>query len=202
MVWQYRFTPGSNLPLQQQHQCRPQEWCQGCPSTSSLHHPCIPMEKTWSQGKEALISASQDWKSIIHLLVHAEIISVTCYTKFHGSFSRKGQDPCTSLLPLPQVLQAILMGKKCSKFPEEQKTRWLQWKLHRAQTYPLTCSWTGQSAYVAVPLTGTSRSQKPLSTWKPLEMLEQEQGYAVMLRLIRISLFSQSFAPLQPQQAI
>lgn len=39
---------------------------------------------------------SQHWKSRTHFLVHTEIIPITCYTKFHSSFSRKGQDPCPS----------------------------------------------------------------------------------------------------------
>lgn len=168
-------------------------------STPSMH----PYRENMATKKRRMNLNMSELK-IRNISLHAGIIPVTCYTMFHGSFCRKGKDPCSScppLLQIPQVLQAIRTWKKCPKFSGGTKTRQLQWKLHRAQTYPLTCSWTGQSAYV-VPLTGSSRLQKPLPSTKSLDLLEQEHGYSVLLLFLRISLSSHSFAPVQPQQPI
>lgn len=91
--------------------------------------------------------------------MHAETIPVTRYTKFHSSFSRKGQDPCPSPLPpFPQVLQAILTWKKCSKFLEEQRQgdfsgsftgpRHIHSPAHeQASQHTLQCRWPEHPVY-------------------------------------------------------
>lgn len=126
------------------------------------------------------------------------------YMLYHASWKllqkREGSLwSCPPLPQIPQVLQAIRTWKKCTKFSGEQR----QGSFSGSFTGPrLTCSWTGQSAYVAVPLTGCSRLQKPPPSTKSSDLLEQEHGYSALLLLLRILLSSHSLAPVQPQQPI
>lgn len=189
----YEYVSGNDLPLQQQLLRRPQEWYRDCPSASPVPHPHSPVEERSSEGKEAgNLRISRLKIHNISLLVHAQLNPVTCYATFHSSFSRGRQDHCHPVSLMWKTFSSIIS--------RGAKTRWLQWNLHEPQTYSLTCLWTGQSADVAVPFTTTSSLQKPVFSSASLELLEQEQGYAVMLLLIRMSFFSHSSAPSQPQQ--
>lgn len=70
----------------------------------SFNHSSTPSMHPYGENMVTRESSMNLSISRLKILVHAEIIPVTCHTKFHSSFSRKGQDPCPSLSPFPQVL--------------------------------------------------------------------------------------------------